>query len=66
MPAETFSIDDVTWTGSQFEATIPEIGVKVTGATRDELLENAGRAIMAAQIKAAEERKRKNQGRTVA
>ncbi len=66
MPAETFSIDDVTWTGSQFEAKIPEIGVKVTGATRDELLENAGRAIMAAQIKAAEERKRKNQGRTVA
>ena len=64
MPNETFSVDNVTWTGNQFEATIPEIGVKVVGATRDELLENAGRAIMAAQIKAAEERK--NQDRTVA
>ena len=64
MPNETFSVDNVTWTGSQFEVTIPEIGVKLVGATRDELLENAGRAIMAAQIKAAEERK--NQDRTVA
>ena len=64
MPNETFSVDNVTWTGSQFEATIPEIGVKLVGATRDELLENAGRTIMAAQIKAAEERK--NQDRTVA
>ena len=66
MPTETFSVDNVIWTGSQFEATIPEIGVKVVGATREELLENAGRAIMSAQIKAAEERKRKNQDRTVA
>ena len=65
MPTETFSVDSVTWTGSQFEATIPEIGVKVVGATRDELLENTGRAIMAAQIK-AEKRKRKNQDRPVA
>jgi len=66
MPNETFNVDGVTWTGSQFEATIPEIGVKVVGATRDALLENAGRAIMAAQIKAAKKRKTKNRDSTVA
>ena len=58
MVPDTFDVQ-VQWTGPQFEATIPEIGATVVGTTRDEVLEQAGRAIVAAQIKAAEERKKK-------
>ena len=58
MVPDTFDVQ-VQWTGPQFEATIPEIDATVVGATRDEVLEQAGRAIVAAQIKAAEERKKK-------
>lgn len=58
MVPETFNVQ-VQWTGTQFEATILEIDATVVGATREEVLEHAGRAIVAAQIKAAEERKKK-------
>jgi len=66
MVPDIFNVQ-VQWTGTQFEATIPEIDATVVGATREEVLEQAGRAIVAAQIKAAEERKKKGRrGSTVA
>ncbi len=58
MVPDTFDVQ-VQWTGPQFEATIPEIGATVVGATRDEVLKHAGQVIVAAQIKADEERKKK-------
>jgi predicted RNase H-like HicB family nuclease len=42
----------------QFIATVPKIGVAVTGATHNEALTNAQRAITRAMIAEAEERKR--------
>lgn len=47
----------------QFVASIPKIGATVTGATHDEVLNNALRAITQAMIAEAEERKRHSQGR---
>lgn len=50
-----------------FVATIPKIGATVTGATHDEALTNAQRAIVAAMIEEAEKRKRrKGKDHTVA
>ena len=51
----------------QFVATIPKLGARVTGATHDESLINAQRAIVAAMIEEAEKRKRrKGKDHTVA
>lgn len=51
----------------QFVASIPKIGARVTGATHDEALANAQRAIVAAMIEEAEKRKRrKGKDHTVA
>ena len=47
----------------QFVASIPKIGATVTGATHDEALTNAQRAITQAMIAEAEERKRHSQDR---
>jgi predicted RNase H-like HicB family nuclease len=47
----------------QFVATIPKIGATVTGATHDEALENAQRAITQTMIAEAEERKRHTHGK---
>jgi hypothetical protein len=52
---------DIKQVNTHFEATIPGIGVTVTGATHDEALTNALRAINLAMIEEAEKRKR--QGR---
>ncbi len=46
----------------KFIATVPKIGVRVAGATADEALTNAQRAITAAMITEAEERKRHTRG----
>jgi predicted RNase H-like HicB family nuclease len=46
----------------QWIATVPKIGVRVAGATADEALTNAQRAITAAMIAEAEERKRHTRG----
>jgi predicted RNase H-like HicB family nuclease len=43
----------------QFVATVAKIGATVTGATPDEALTNAQRAIVAAMIEEAEKRKRR-------
>jgi predicted RNase H-like HicB family nuclease len=47
----------------QFIATIPKIGETVTGATHDEALTNAQRAITARMIAEAEQRKSQNRGK---
>jgi predicted RNase H-like HicB family nuclease len=47
----------------QFIVSIPKIGATVIGATHDEALTNAQRAITQAMIAEAEERKRHSQGR---
>jgi predicted RNase H-like HicB family nuclease len=46
----------------KFIATVPKIGARVAGATADEALTNAQRAITAAMIAEAEERKRRARG----
>jgi predicted RNase H-like HicB family nuclease len=46
----------------QWIATVPKIGASVTGATHDEALTNAQRAITRAMIAKAEERKRQTRG----
>jgi predicted RNase H-like HicB family nuclease len=46
----------------QWIATVPKIGASVTGATHDEALTNAQRAITRAMIAEAEERKRQTRG----
>lgn len=46
----------------KFIATIPKIGATVTGATHDEALTNAQRAITQAMSAEAEERKRHTRG----
>jgi len=51
----------------QYVATIPKLGARVTGATHDEALTNAQRAIVTAMIAEAEKRKRrKGKDHTVA
>lgn len=45
MSGETYSIE-VRQTNGQFEAVIAEIGARATGATRQEVLENAQREII--------------------
>jgi hypothetical protein len=56
----TISIEEID---GHFEAAIPDIGARVTGATHDEALTNALREIIARRIAAAEAEKRKRQGR---
>ena len=46
----------------QWIATVPKIGASVTGATHDEALTNAQRAITRTMIAEAEERKRHTRG----
>ena len=46
----------------QWIATVPKIGASVAGATADEALTNAQRAITTAMIAEAEERKRHTRG----
>ena len=45
----------------QFVATVPKIGVTVTGATHDEALTNAQRAIVASMIAEAEKSKQRRE-----
>ncbi len=59
---------DVRKIGERYEVTIPEIEATATGATFDEAVENAQRAIIAAESKVIRVRKPRSaqSGRTVA
>ena len=53
--------------GNQYEAIVAGIDVKVTGATLDEALTEAQRAIVASMIEEAKRKKQKRgKGRTIA
>ena len=53
--------------GNQYEAIIAGIGTKVTGATLDEVLTEAQRAIVASMVEEAKRKKQKRgEGRTIA
>jgi predicted RNase H-like HicB family nuclease len=47
----------IEYADGQYIASIPKIGATVTGATHDEALTNAQRAIVGAMIKEAEKNK---------
>jgi hypothetical protein len=67
MANKTYTLD-VRKIGEQYEVTIPEIEAKATGATFDEAVENAQRAIIAAESKVIRVRKPRSaqSGRTIA
>lgn len=61
MSNQTHTIE-IQQTGDQYEATVADIGAKVTAATLDEVLTEAQRAIVASMIVAAK-KKRKPRGK---
>ena len=59
--AHTIEVQQI---GDQFQATVVGIGAKVTGATLDEALAEAQRAIVASMIEAEKRKRKRNKGRT--
>ena len=55
---------DVEEIDDHFLATVPSIGIRVTGATHDEALTNALREIIARRIAEAEKHKRQGKDHT--
>ncbi len=59
--AHTIEVQQI---GDRFQATVAGIGAKVTGATLDEALAEAQRAIVASMIEAEKRKRKRNKGRT--